>query len=554
MDSQCTSFGIRKIVWSPKGLSINGKNVLLKGGCIHHDHGILGARSFDKSEWRRLRRLKDNGFNAIRSAHNPLCRSALEACDALGMYVVDEAWDMWDISKTTFDYAGRFREHYEYDLHSMVDKDYNHPCVIMYSIGNEVTEPAKQEGTELAGEIIQNLRRLDQTRPVTAGINLTLLLLSSMEHNPLTDGADALPGMEKMNSTAYNKMVSEMGNKMTLGAATEEADRISSPVLDQLDIAGYNYAVSRYETEGDLHPGRIVVGSETYPYELARTWEMVERIPYVIGDFMWSAWDYLGEAGIGAWSYDPEDMGFGKRYPWLLADTGALDILGNDNAEAGMASVVWKKRTTPYIGVCPVNHPGIVPSHAIWRGSNALPYWSYQGCEGNEAQVEVYSTAKEAELFVNGRSVGRKEVRDCKAVFHTIYEPGELRAADYNADGTFHSESSLFSADKDTQIRISPEEDAVRAGDILYIDISLTGANGQVECNRDTSLRVEVEGGKLLAFGSANPKTEEDFLSGVHTTYYGRSLAVVKAQSDQLTVRVSGENLADAVKIIPVYN
>lgn len=552
LDVQSAQFGIRKIDWSSQGLTVNGKNVLLKGGCIHHDNGILGARTYDKTEWRRIRRLKEFGFNAIRSAHNPLCRAALEACDALGMYVMDEAWDMWDISKTAHDYAGRFQEHYEFDLSSMVGKDYNHPSVIMYSIGNEVTEPAKQAGIDLAGKIIAKLKGLDQTRPVTAGINLTLLLMSTMEHNPLADGAGAVPDTLNMNSTAYNKMVSEFGNKMTLGAATEEADRVSSPVLDRLDIAGYNYAVSRYEKEGGVHPGRIVVGSETYPYELARTWKLVERIPYVIGDFMWTAWDYIGEAGIGAWSYDPEDMGFGKNYPWLLADTGALDILGNDNGEAGLAAVVWGKRTTPYIGVCPVNHPGTVPSHAIWRGSNALPYWSYQGCEGNEAEVEVYSTADWAELFVNGRSAGRKELQDCKAVFHTVYEPGELKAVASNADGTFHSESSLFSADEDLNIRISPEENDVGAGELLYLDISLTGANGQVECNRDTSLRVTVEGGELLAFGSANPKTEEDFLSGVHTTYYGRSLAVVKVQPGQVTVRVSGDSLPDAVKIIQV--
>lgn len=552
LDKQDIKFGIRKVEWSTKGLTVNGKEVLLKGGCIHHDNGILGARTYDKSEWRRIKRLKENGFNAIRSSHNPLCRAALEACDALGMYVMDETWDMWNISKNPHDYANDFMENYDYDIKSIVAKDYNHPSVIMYSIGNEVTEPAKAEGVELAGMIIEKLKAQDKTRPVTAGINLTLLFLATLENNPLDAGADAVPNTEKMNSTAYNKMVSEMGNNMTMAAATEGADKVSSPVLDMLDIAGYNYAVSRYEMESSVHPDRIIVGSETYAYELPKVWKLVEKYPYVIGDFMWTAWDYLGEAGIGSWSYDPEDVGFGKKYPWLLSDAGAFDILGNDTAEAGAAAVVWGHRMAPYIGVCPVNHPGVVPSQAIWRGTNALPYWSYQGCDGNDADLEVYSLADEVELFINGVSIGREKLVDNKAVFHTIYRSGELKAVAYNADSSVHSESKLMSADEFTQIRIIPEEDTVGNDDIIYIDISLTGKNGQIECNRDTKLKISVEGGELLAFGSANPKTEEDFLNGEYATYYGRSQAIVKAREKQLNICVTGKGLNAANITIPV--
>lgn len=550
LDKQGTSFGIRKIEWSPKGLTVNGKTVLLKGGCIHHDNGILGARSFEKSERRRLKRLKENGFNAVRASHNPICPSALEACDELGIYVMDETWDMWNVSKNPYDYAQDFMEHYAEDIQSIVAKDYNHPSVIMYSIGNEVTEPGTPEGMEIAGKIIEKIKALDTTRPVTAGINLTLLLLAAMENNPLDSGA--APDTGQMNSTAYNKMISEMGNSMVMAAATEGADKLASPILDMLDIAGYNYAVSRYEKEGEIHPERIIVGTETYAYDLGKAWPLVEKYPYVIGDFMWTAWDYLGEVGIGSWSYDPADMGFEKPYPWLLADTGAFDILGNDNAEAGLASVVWGQRKIPYIGVSPVNHPGAIPNKAIWRGSNALPYWSYQECDGNEADIEVYSCAYEVELLKNGTSLGRKEIQDYKAEFHTQYEPGELRAVAYNQDGTVHSESRLLSADPRTQIRILPEENSVKRGDILYLDILLTGENGEIECNRDTTLKVSVEGGELLAFGSANPKTEEDFLTGEYTTYYGRSQAVVKACGEQISIGVTGDGLMPVNRCIPV--
>ncbi|MDO4285835.1 MAG: glycoside hydrolase family 2 TIM barrel-domain containing protein [Eubacteriales bacterium] len=180
LDTQSERFGIRRIGWSPQGLTVNGRTVKLRGGCLHHDNGILGARSFAESEYRRIRRLKEWGFNAIRSAHNPACRALLEACDELGVYVMDEAWDVWDKSKTAEDYAGEFPAHYEEDLASMAAKDYNHPSVILYSIGNEMTEPAQPEGVVLAEQIIRKLKACDGTRPVTAGVNLTLLLMAKM--------------------------------------------------------------------------------------------------------------------------------------------------------------------------------------------------------------------------------------------------------------------------------------------------------------------------------------------------------------------------------------
>jgi len=528
---------------------INGKTVLLKGGCIHHDNGILGARSYDLSEWRRIKRLKDSGYNAIRSSHNPLCRSALKACDTLGMYVMDETWDMWNVPKSEYDYANVFMDHYEFDLESIVAKDYNHPSVIMYSIGNEVTEPASEEGMILARKIFAKLKKLDATRPITAGINLTILLMTSMQMK--ADGSQGVPNLENMDSTTYNKMVSEMGNRMTVAAASDKANEVTTPILDMLDIAGYNYASSRYESEGEKHPDRIVVGAETYTYKLAENWEMVERLPYLIGDFMWTAWDYLGEAGIGTWSYDEEDLSFTKVYPWLLSGAGAFDILGNENADVGLAEVVWDQRKKPYLAVTPPNHQGIVPNKAIWRGTNARPYWSYRGCEGNDTEVEVYCKAHEVELLINGNVAGREMVQGCKAVFPVKYEPGELKAIAYMKDGNVISEHSLVSADSDPQIKVTAEENIIKS-ELIYVDISLVGDNQQIECNCDTKLSVQVEGGELLAFGSANPKTDDDFLSGEYTTYYGRSQAVIRAEDSEVTVIVSGQGLKTVSRRIEV--
>ena len=551
IDAQSVTFGIRKLAWSTEGFTVNGKKVLLKGGCIHHDNGILGGREFDQSARRRIKRLKENSFNAIRSAHNPASRAVLNACDTLGMYVMDETWDMWYTSKNKYDYAKDFYANYKKDIASIVSKDYNHPSVIMYSIGNEVTEPAKEEGIELAKQIKEEFHSIDNTRPITAGINLSILLMTSFGMN-LSDVNQEKKETEAMNSTVFNEMVNSNGSRMLKGAASDEADQVASPILDLLDVAGYNYASSRYEIEGEKNPHRIVVGSETFPQDLVSNWKQVEKYPYLIGDFMWTAWDYLGEVGLGAWSYEPDGATFHKKYPWLLADAGAFDILGNESAEAGLAAVVWEARKTPYIGVVPLNHPGVIPSKAMWRGSNALPYWSYYNCDGNIAEIEVYSKEDSIELFINDRSIGTQKLNDCKAVFETKYEPGTLKAIAYDKNGMIHSESMLHSADHNTQICILPEEKVVKSGEILYLDISLRGSNGEVECNRDTCLEVTVEGGDLLGFGSANPRTEESFLDGKYTTYYGRSQAVIKVQDKELKISVKGMNLSTSILSIQV--
>ncbi|HUM84197.1 MAG TPA: glycoside hydrolase family 2 TIM barrel-domain containing protein [Lachnospiraceae bacterium] len=547
LDEQSVSFGIRKLAWNKDGFFVNGKSTLLRGGCIHHDNGILGAVTCRESEYRRISRLKAIGFNAIRSSHNPISKNLLEACDTLGMYVMDEGWDMWYKSKTAYDYALRFEGHFMEDIIAMVDKDYNHPCVIMYSIGNEVTEPMEEKGLQTGKKLIEAFHGKDPTRPVTAGINLTLLYMASLGID-LTGGsgnANEKPD-EKMDSTAFNKMMSEGGERMNAAAAGDGADRVSSPILDQLDIAGYNYASSRYAMEKEKHPGRIIVGTETYCHKLADNWALVEKYPYLIGDFMWTAWDYLGEAGIGAWTWEKDGASFHKGYPWLLADTGAVDILGNDNAEAGYASVIWKARKSPYIGVVPVNHPEENLTKAMWRGSNALPYWSYKNCEGNPAQIEVYGDGAEAELFINGISAGKLKLEKKKAVFNANYASGNLKAVLYDTEGRYLTENVLHSADPETKIAIRREKQFVPQEGILYLDIDLTGQNGEIECNSDTRLTVRVEGGKLLGFGSANPRTEETFNAGRYTTWYGRSLAVIKKDETSVTVTVQGEGLKDA--------
>lgn len=547
VDTAETAFGVRKIEWGSRGLFINGKETLLRGGCLHHDNGILGAAAYKESEWRRVRLLKEAGYNAIRSSHNPASRAMLEACDALGVYMLDETWDMWYSKKSRYDYAEDFEANYKYDLRAMVERDYNHPCVIMYSIGNEVSEPAFEKGRKLAGEMVDYVHTLDDSRPVTGGINLMIIAKSSKgkgiykEDGSGADTAGNEKKMQGMSSTMFNMITSMVGSSMNKAANSKTADAVTSPVLDTLDIAGYNYASGRYPLEGAAHPERVIFGSETFPQDIYKNWEMVRKYPYLIGDFMWTAWDYLGEAGIGAWAYTPDGKGFNKPYPWLLADVGTFDILGNPNGELFWAQAVWGCLKNPAIAVQPVNHDR-KPAKGAWRGTNAIPCWSFQGCEGRKAVVEVYTQGAAAELFLNGKSLGKKKTKECRAVFQTKYAPGRLEAAAYDRDGKETGRSVLQSANGRIGITLMAEKNPVKAGELVYVDVALTDQNGNLEGNADCRLKAEVRGAELMAFGSANPRTEERFDSGSYSTYYGKALLAVRAaEKGSIYVKVSGE-------------
>lgn len=552
VDEVTETFGIRLVEWGSEGLFVNGENILLRGGCVHHDNGILGACSYAKSEERRMRMLKKAGFNAIRSSHNPASTAMLEACDRLGMYVIDETWDMWYNHKSKNDYANDFMTNYKFDIKSLVDRDFNHPSVIMYSIGNEVSEPANEKGIELTKEMVDIFHSLDINRPVTAGMNLMIINNSAKGKGIYKEDGGLNQkkpkDMSNMSSTMFNMITSMVGTNMNKSGNSKKADAVTTPCLDALDIAGYNYGSGRYPMEGKAHPNRVIFGAETFPQDIFKNWTMVKQYPYLIGDFMWSAWDYLGENGLGAWAYTPDGKGFDKPYPWLLAECGTLDLLGNPNGEMFLAQAVWGLLKNPVIAVQPVNHPGVKPAKAVWRGTNALPGWAWNGCEGNEAIVEVYTDAQEVELLLDSRGIGKKRVKNCVATFETKYVPGVLTAISLDASGKERGRSELCSATGAFKIQVKPEEDAIGRGDIAYVDVNIVGENGVVECNADTTLTVTVEGGELLAFGSANPRTPEDYTNGSFTTYYGRAQAVVRAdRAGTIRITVSGGHMEPAL-------
>lgn len=555
VDEVTERFGIRIIEWSPRGLFINGNETLLRGGCFHHDNGILGAATYAKSEERRVRIMKANGFNALRSSHNPTSTALIEACDKYGMYLIDETFDMWYNRKNKFDYGLDFYDWWQKDITAMVERDYNHPAVILYSIGNEVAEPHEEQGIRIGREQIDFIHKLDATRPVTCGVNLMILGQAAKGKGIYQDGEQKTGSSDKKQkeggnaSLTFNIMASIVGTGMNKGGNSPKVDAVASPFVDSLDIAGYNYGSGRYPLEETQHPNRVIFGSETFPQDIYKNWEMVKKYPYLIGDFMWTAWDYLGEAGLGAWSYTG-GMPFNRPYPWVLAGTGVIDILGIPDASCKYAATVWGQMDKPVIGVRPVNHPGVRVGKSVWRGTNAIESWAWSGCNGNKVIVEIYARATSVELLLNGKRLGKKKLKKYKAMFKTAYAPGMLTAVAYDAGGREISRSELHSADGVLHIQAKPEEKAVQAGEIVYIPVSLVGENGVVESNNDRKLTVTVENGELLAFGSANPCTEERFDSASYTTYYGRALAVVRAgKGGTVSVTVSDGKLTETAEI-----
>ena len=555
VETETIAYGIRSIERKQDGLYINGKKTLLKGGCLHHDNGILGAREFQESADRRISILKESGFNAIRSSHNPCSKEVLSACDRYGIYVIDETWDMWYRRKSEYDYAEDFPKYYREDIKALVRKDYNHPSVIMYSIGNEVSEPAEKKGLELAKEMVDLFHSEDDSRLVTGGLNLMIIARAAKGKQMYAEegGLEASQNkdMSVVNSTVFNMIASMTGSGMNKSANGSRADAAVSPVLDLLDVAGYNYASGRYKEDLKKHPNRLILGSETFPQDIAANWKMVEMMPNLVGDFMWTAWDYLGEAGLGAWSYAADAKGFEKPYPWLLADAGVFDILGNPSGEALWTKTIWNKSSHPEISVRPCNQPQEKLIKAAWRGTNAIPSWSWRGCEGNKTIVEVYAAGDTAELYLNDKRIGKKRIKDYKAEFKVRYQQGVLEARVYDEGGNEVGKHSLASGQGEVMPVIVTKQKVVRPEEICYLDVMMLCENQVVDSNSDEIITIHVENGELLALGSANPRTEDVFGKGICHTWYGRAQAVARAGKEGvLRVTVQSNKINNVVELI----
>lgn len=560
-DEKSVSFGIRELKWSAKtGLTVNGKEVLLRGGCIHHDHGVLGACEFYDAEERRIRILKENGFNAVRIAHNPASQITLDICDKLGMYVMNETFDGWYIPKTYHDYSRWFEKEWQKDVTAMVESSRNHPSVIMYSVGNEVSETASEKGALVCKQLRDFVHELDDTRPVTAGINVLLNVYTNNGMGVYKDKgeyeAKPLPKLEgykekKTGSAFFNAMAQKLGPLMFYMSSGKKGDKASFGAAQGLDIIGLNYAASRYDEDAKKYPDRIMVGSETMAADLPYNWQHVKDLPQVVGDFVWSAWDYLGEACIGDWTYHSY-----KGLP-LLAGQGMIDITGKPLASMYFMQIVWGLRKEPFIGVRPLNHAKEAPSTGAWQFTNAIDSWNWPGYEGTNATVEVYADAAKVRLSVNGKVVGTKAIKKYKAIFKVPYAQGIITAEALDESGNVISSHSLSSGGQKNLITVTPEKDAISAGsqNICYIPIEFTDEKGMLKPFIEDDIEIEVNGAATLAgFGSALCKTDEVFDKKVHRAYRGRALAVLRAKEEagDVSVVVKAKGMEPVEKIIHI--
>ena len=544
--------GIRSLSWSAKtGLLINGVETKLRGGCLHHTNGILGAVSTRSVELAKVKKLKEAGFNAIRSAHNPMGKALLEACDALGLYVMDEAFDQWQFKKVDYDYSIYFDAEWRKDLGAMIRKDRSHPSVIMYSIGNEIGDTGKPEGAKISRELADFCRKADPTRPTINCINPVVSNMGGSRSKGKPEDV-VNPYAETKSSAATasllaNIIVTVVPFIQKLMGKPEKVEKLLRPCFDTVDIVGLNYAENCYEPHHGYDPERLMIGSETYPHSMARRWALVEKHPYVLGDFMWTAMDYLGEAGVGVPIYGTTKGGFNRPYPCVSGGCGAIDLMGHKDTECYAAAIAWGQYQKPYIAVRPLSHSGEKYFFGMWRNTDAVASWSWKGCEGRMAEIEVYSPGETVELFQDGKSLGRKSIVEGKADFSTTYRKGVLKAVCYDNKGKKLSEDEICSAGNETILTLNPETESAMADtdSLVFVEAVLTDSKGIVKLLEDREVSVTVEGAATLAaIGSGNPVTEESFTGSSYTSWFGRMGFYVRSSGEKgeakITVRAEG--------------
>ena len=563
-DEVTETFGVRKVEWGTDGFLLNGKRYIIQGACIHHDNGLLGAVCDPDAVARKVRLLKENGYNAIRSAHNPCSKALLTECDRQGMLVMDEYIDHWYIHKTEHDYVDYFNDWWRQDLTDMVEKDYNHPCVVLYSTGNEVSETAQKRGIALTKEMTDFLHGLDDSRPVTCGVNIFFNFLSSIGFGVYSDEkakkeaeraekakqrGEKAAKKKAVGSQFFNNLAGLLGDEfMKRGATLHGCDVKTRDAFANMDIAGYNYGIYRYKHDLKKYPQRLILGSETFCNDAYKFRELAKQEPRLVGDFVWAGMDYLGEVMVGSWEYADYAETFDGGLGWVSAGSGRIDLTGKPLGEALYTRVALEADNGPYIAVCPVNHTGDRHSPSAWKMTNAMPSWSWTGCEGRKANVEVYARAARVELVLNGHTVGSKTLKnDCLAKFSIPYESGTLEAVSYDAADHEIGRCKLQSAGGATSLTLDAEEPAAQTGHLCYVRLRYTDENGITKPLMRGNIQVQVRGGTLVGLGSACPFNKHSYLDSETDTYYGEALAIVRmGDGDAMTIAASdGEYSAE---------
>ena len=503
------TYGIRTVTFSAdKGLLLNGKPIVLNGGCVHHDNGILGAAAFDAAEYRKVRLLKEAGFNAVRTSHNVPSEAFLRACDELGLLVIDEAFDGWREKKNTHDYATLIDQWWQEDLKAMVLRDRNHPSIFCWSIGNEVIERKKIEVVKTAHQMATLCRQLDeQQRPVTSAL-----------------------------------------------AAWDNDWDIYDPLAAEHDIVGYNYMIHKAEGDHQRVPERVMMQTESYPRDVYKNYRMTTDHTYIIGDFVWTAIDYLGESGIGRWYYQGEVGGehwTQPLYPWHAAYCGDIDLTGLRKPVSHRRSMLWNANGEHlYMAVRePDGYRGEVKT-TMWGTWPTFESWNWAGHEGKPIDVEVYAHYPKVRLTLNGQVVAEQAVTDGQATFTLPYQPGTLKAE--GLDGQEVKESrSLATAGEPVAMRLTADHQPLKADgqDLAFVTVELVDANGMVNPTAANRLKASVSGpATIAAFGNADIKDCDPYTDSQHQAWKGRALLVLRStgKKGKVTVSIQGEQLKTA--------
>ncbi|MDR0395760.1 MAG: DUF4982 domain-containing protein [Oscillospiraceae bacterium] len=563
-DEHRARVGIRNIeIDAKRGMRVNGVPVKLRGGCIHHDNALLGAAAYPRAEERKIQLLKEQGYNAIRCAHNPPSSALLDACDALGMYVLDETFDCWVLGKNDQDYHLYFRDWWKRDTEAMVLRDRNHPCVFCWSIGNEVIElGGVSDGSEWADKQARVIRSLDPTRPVTAAFFAWIRSARAKGEPSRTSGSRPDLGfdMDRMlNDPSVSAeeihafMLSRQDMSMMDGVVDGEDvfARISSASADALDAAGYNYLYKRYALDAKRFPDRVIIATETHASNTYDYYRAMMDNPNVIGDFIWTAYDNLGEAGAGRVMRGVKDLKEGMLgpWPWLSCFQGDLDLDGNRRPQSYYRGIMWGMDDGIHLFVKPPEHVGATDYGLGWQWDDVCQSWTWPEWIGKPIDVQAYADCDEVEFILNGKSVGTSKPDKLKAYASLEYQPGALEAV-ARRGGKIVARTVLRTAGAPARIELTADRANIDADgmDLCFIKARLTDSDGATVPTDAVELSVRVEGGALAGFGSGNPRTDENYGTGKRRVWNGQALIAVRAPSaaGEITVTVSGAGLPRA--------
>ncbi len=559
LDEAETAFGIRTVsVDSKNGFMLNGRRLKLKGGCIHHDNGILGAASFYDSEYRKVLIHKKNGYNALRFAHNPMSSDLLRACDEIGILVYDEAFDMWNMSKNLHDFSRHFEKEWEEELTNFIKRDRNHPSVIIWSVGNELPEQGGlSNGYQTCARLVNKVRSLDSTRPVSGAL--------CSFFNGLDDEDTAKFWASLMEEMRQGGSVSNLDGQYGRKIWNDYTEAFAAP----WDVVGYNYLNYHYEEAGKMFPDRVICATESKPGQMEEYWSDVEKYPYLIGDFLWTSHDYIGEAGIGKTLYVEEkelpsatQKLYYAWYPWRTAGAGDFDLCGFERPQSAFHRIVWGSDET-YIACYDPAKFDKIELLGRYGWPECEHSWTWEAEQGSRVKVEVYSGAETVELFVNGKSVGTEAVQHKKAVFILDYEPGILEAVSYT-DGKEISRDYLKTAGKPTRLKITSDENMISGesltadGQSLYFAVvEVTDEEGLRVPYAEYPVTAKVTGeATLAAFGTGRPVTEENYTCGQMVSWQGRLLAVIRSgfEDGEAQLIVSADGLQGAELTLKIEN